>query len=132
MSNSDIEIVSGIVPTPFGTKRVDRTAMTRNSGISRKSSCQKAVALTSPRKMPRLVSRHFLPVSPPTEEVEVEHHYIVSNNGGVWQFSALGSTYAHFDSEESAIEAAIAAAREAGECWLAFGDNVASNLATAH
>lgn len=45
----------------------------------------------------------------------MEHHYIVSNNGGVWQFSALGNTYAHFDSEEAAIEAAIAAAREAGE-----------------
>jgi hypothetical protein len=44
-----------------------------------------------------------------------EHHYIVSNNGGVWQYSALGSTFAHFESEQAAINAAIAAAREAGE-----------------
>jgi hypothetical protein len=44
-----------------------------------------------------------------------EHHYIVSNNHGVWQFSALGNTYAHFSSEQEAIDAAIQAAKESGE-----------------
>jgi len=44
-----------------------------------------------------------------------EHHYIVSNNNGVWQFSALGNTFSHFTSAEAAIDAAITAAREAGE-----------------
>lgn len=44
-----------------------------------------------------------------------EHHYIVSNNGGIWQFSALGSTFAHFGSRDEAVDAAIEAAREAGE-----------------
>ena len=44
-----------------------------------------------------------------------EHHYIVSNNDGVWQFSALGNTYAHFRSEQEAIDAAIQAAKESGE-----------------
>lgn len=44
-----------------------------------------------------------------------EHHYIVSNNGGVWQFSALGNTFAHFSSQKDAVDAAIAAAQDAGE-----------------
>lgn len=44
-----------------------------------------------------------------------EHHYIVSMNNGVWQFSALGHTHAHFASEREAIDAAISEARRAGE-----------------
>jgi hypothetical protein len=44
-----------------------------------------------------------------------EHHYIVSNNNGVWQFSARGNTFSHFDSEQHAVAAAIAAAQEDGE-----------------
>lgn len=44
-----------------------------------------------------------------------EHHYIVSNHDGVWQFSALGKTHAHFASEQEAIDAAITTAKEDGD-----------------
>ena len=47
--------------------------------------------------------------------VPTEHHYIVSNSDGVWQFSALGNIHSHYASQDDAVAAAIAAARQAGE-----------------